>query len=104
MVQDILNNSAIATCDASIDNEMMARIWKITNRYNNKILEDFIYSDSWEFCGIVSAEALTLLQLIGYICKVAAYLTRGSIVIYLDNLKLVKRYNGKISKLSIRAE
>ena len=67
-------------------------------------MDDFTYLDNWKFCRILSTEALTLLQLVAYICKVAEHLTRDSIVIYSNNLKLVRRYNGKISKSSIRAE
>ena len=74
------------------------------NNPNNKKVNDFTCLDNWEFCRIVSIEALTLLQLIAHICEVVAYLKRDFIAIYLDNLKLVKRCNGEISKSSIRAE
>ena len=83
---------------------MIAGTQKITNKHNDKIVDNFTYSDNWEFCGIVSVEALALLQLVVYICEVVVHLIRDSIIIYSDNLKLVRRYSGKISKSSIRAK
>ena len=67
VVQEIMNYTAIAACDASVDNDTMAGVWKITNKSNNRIVEDYICYNQWELYGIVAAEVLILLQVVWYI-------------------------------------
>ena len=66
----------------------MARIWRITNKHNNKIIEDFICDNEWELHRIKSAEALTLLQVAKFIYDMVLKVRLGSIVIYCNNLKV----------------
>ena len=60
VVQEIMSCTAIVACNALVDNNTMAGVWRISNLRNDKIVEDYIYYKYWELCGVVAAEALTL--------------------------------------------
>ena len=78
----------------------MAGYWQITNEYNNKMVENYIYSTNWKPNGIKAGELTTLQQLCKFIYKSAKYLRSGSIKICHNNLKVVKRINRSKTKVS----
>ena len=43
VVQEIMSCIAIVTCDASVDNDIMAGVWRISNLLNDKIKEEHMY-------------------------------------------------------------
>ena len=42
VIQLILENSAIAVYYAAVDNNVMARYWKVSNKHNDVFIEDYI--------------------------------------------------------------
>ena len=42
--QYIINNTAIATCNASVKNGMMIGYQRITNQFNDKVVNDYVVS------------------------------------------------------------
>jgi len=42
VVQQIIENKAIAVYNNAVDDNSIARYWKISNNHNNTIIEDYI--------------------------------------------------------------
>ena len=81
---------AIAACDVLVKEEYITRYQKIINKYNDKMVNDFIASDDWRFCSIKLVEVLMLLALIWFMFKVEKNIKQGSMTIYTDNKKVIR--------------
>ena len=84
VIQLMMEYRAIAICDAAVDDNTMARYQKVSNGYNDVIIDDYIGTNKQHFNGAKSTEALTLLQVVYYIYTIIIGMTIGSIVVITD--------------------
>jgi len=47
----------LAVCDASIEYAAIARVWKIMNEYNDKLIIDHVAFKLWSLNGVIAGEA-----------------------------------------------
>ena len=83
-------NTIVAACNESIDYESMAGIQRITNQYNDKIVNDYIAFKQWKYCEIKVAEALILLDLLKYAKMNISDIQQGKLKFVIDN-RLLQR-------------
>ena len=81
---------AVAAVDVSVKGKFMSACWIITSLDNRNHVEGNIHSSQWEIGQIPTAEGLGVCNLIKEINHKCSHISRGNIIIYMDNKKILK--------------
>ena len=97
IVQLIQDGSLIYAAGVLVDGNQMGSYWLITNKIRSIKIENRLFYIWWQLNTLRVAETITVLDVITMIVKKSKNITRSTITVLNDNLKLVNMINSTLS-------
>ena len=90
IISNIINGSAIAASNASIQNKYLGEYWKIVNMENETLIQHKVYNKNWILGRKKSREATILLDMVVTINWKSKHIEHDRITIYNNNKLLIQ--------------